>query len=229
MADRPRVFVIVRAYNESTVIQNTLTELLAHGYEVAAVDDGSTDNTWELMCQLPIHRVRHPINLGAGAAFQTVVEFALRQGAEVLVNFDADGQHRVEDIPVLLAPILAGDAEVVLGSRFLRADDAQSIPLIRRIVLQGARLVNFMFTGMWLSDAHNGLRAMTCDAASCLDLRETGFAYATEMLEQIRRHRLRCVECPTHIRYTEYSLGKGQRLSNAFNIFLDLVVGRMVR
>src|SRR5690606_18649447 len=114
-------------------------------------------------------------------------------------------------------------------SRFLRTNDADNIPLVRRFVLQGARLVNFSFTGMWLSDAHNGLRAMTRKAAGCLDLRETGFAYATEMLAQIRRHRLRCVECPTHIRYTEYSLAKGQKLSNALNIFLDLVLGRMLR
>ena len=221
--------MIVRAYNEASVIRETITGLLGLGFQVAVVDDGSTDETWAVMQQLPIHRVRHPINLGPGAAFQTIVEYALRQGADVVVNFDADGQHRVEDIQVLLEPLFAGNADVVLGSRFLRSGDAQSIPLVRRVVLQGARLVNFLFTGMWLSDAHNGLRAMTRHAASCLDLRETGFAYATEMLEQIRHHRLRCVECPTHIRYTEYSLAKGQRLSNALNIFLDLIVGRMVR
>jgi glycosyltransferase involved in cell wall biosynthesis len=229
MADARKIIVMVRAYNEVQMIRQTIAELLRSGYEVAVVDDGSTDGTWNAIQELPVHCVRHPINLGPGAAFQTIIEYALLAGAEVLVNFDADGQHRVEDIEVLLAPILAGDADVALGSRFLRAGDASSIPLVRRAVLQGARLVNFLFTGMWLTDAHNGLRVLTREAAHCLDLRETGFAYATEMLGQIRRHQLRCVECPTHIRYTEYSLGKGQRLSNALNVFLDLVVGRMVR
>jgi hypothetical protein len=96
-------------------------------------------------------------------------------------------------------------------------------------LLKGAVLVNWMLTGLWLSDAHNGARAMNRKAAKAIQLRENGFAHATEILQQVRVHKLRYVECPTHIRYTEYSVSKGQRAWHAFDVFIDLLIKRIFR
>ena len=223
------IFVAVAAYNEGGVIRSVLRPLVAQGYSVVVVDDGSTDNTWRQLKGSGAYRLRHPFNLGQGAALQTAVSYALEQDAQYVVHFDADGQHSPEDLPGLLAPLLAGRADVVLGSRFLRKEDRQAVPFSRRLILKGAVLVNWLLTGLWLTDAHNGARALSRRAAQRIVLRENGFAHATEILQQIRMLGLRFAEAPTRIRYTEYSLKKGQRIWHAFDVFVDLLIKRVLR
>src|SRR5262245_55678276 len=98
MPSNASVFVIVPAFNERQVILSTLQPLIDSNYTVVVVDDGSTDGTWSLLAHLPIYALRHVINRGQGATLQTGMTFALEKGAEIIVHFDADGQHRVEDI-----------------------------------------------------------------------------------------------------------------------------------
>ena len=203
------IFIVVSSYNEAAVIRSTLHPLVDAGYSVVVVDDGSKDQTWKYLKDLNVHRLRHPFNLGQGAALQSAASYALAEGAKYIVHFDADGQHSVEDIPGLLAPLIAGRVDVALGSRFLRREDWEAVPFTRRLLLKGAVAVNWLLTGLWLTDAHNGARAMTRKAAQKNILRENGFAHATEILQQIRALGLRYVECPTRILYTEYSLHKG--------------------
>ncbi len=211
------------------MILSTLQPLIKLNYTVVVVDDGSTDDTWHMLRNLPIYALRHAFNLGQGAALQTGMTFALRHGAEIIVHFDADGQHRVEDIGVLVEPLRRGEADVVLGSRFLRKTDRLAVPLPRRITLRGAVVVNGLTTGMWLSDAHNGFRALTAEAAKNICLRENGFAHATEILSEVRRLQLRYVERPTTINYSDYSKAKGQSIWNAVNIVIDLLLMRVFR
>lgn len=211
------------------MIRATLRPLVAAGYSVVVADDGSRDSTWRQLAGIGVHRLRHPFNLGQGAALQTAVSYALREGAQYIVHFDADGQHSIEDIAGLLAPVIAGRVDVALGSRFLRSEDLQAVPFSRRVLLKGAVVVNWLLTGLWLTDAHNGARAMSRKAAQAILLRENGFAHATEILQQIKAHRLRYVERPTRIRYTEYSLRKGQRFWHAFDVFVDLMLKRIFR
>jgi hypothetical protein len=89
--------------------------------------------------------------------------------------------------------------------------------------------VNYALTGLQLSDAHNGLRAFTRSAAQRLSLRQAGMAHATEIVAQVARHRLKYVEVPVTIRYTAYSLAKGQKLSNSVNILIDLLLKGLLR
>ena len=229
MSVNPAVFVVVPAYNECRVIRDTLQPVLDMGYSVVVVDDASTDDTATALNGLPVHVLRHRINRGAGAATQTGMSFALAQGARYIVHFDADGQHRAQDIPVLLAPLLAGRADVVLGSRFMRRTDRAAVPRARRLLLRGAVIFNGLMTGVWLTDAHNGLRAFTAAAAARIDIRERGFAHGSEILQQIRRGRLRCIEQPTMVSYTAYSMAKGQSPLNAVRIVFDLLVRRILR
>jgi glycosyltransferase involved in cell wall biosynthesis len=222
------VAVIIPVFNEVRQIQHTIAPLLAAGYTVIAVDDHSTDGTEQVLKSLPVHMIRHVINLGQGAALQTGMVYAQRLKVDYLVHFDADGQHRCEDIPGMLEPLIRGEADVVLGSRFLRAEDRAAIPVLRKLLLRLAIRVNYLLTGVKLSDAHNGFRAFTQAAAKGIDLKENRMAHATEILWQLRDNKLRIAEHPVHISYTDYSRQKGQSSLNAFHIFMDLILRKLL-
>jgi len=220
------LLVVVPAYNEGRVIGATVDSLLSAGYRVVVVDDGSSDDTGDVR-RLPVVYLRHPVNLGQGAALQTGMTYALRAGAQIVVHFDADGQHDCRQIESLIAPILEGRADVVLGSRFLRKEDARRVPLKKRLALKGGILISWAMTGMLLSDTHNGFRALSRRALERIQLQENGFAHATEILQRVREGGLRYVEAPTTITYTEYSQLKGQRISGSLDILFDLLVARL--
>jgi polyprenyl-phospho-N-acetylgalactosaminyl synthase len=225
--DRAEVFVAIPAYNEGRVVADTVRSLVPFGYSIVVVDDGSTDDSGEGLRGLPVHYLRHPVNLGQGAALQTGMDYALAHGARYLVHFDADGQHPVESIGSFLEPLRAGECDVVTGSRFLSAADRALVPPMRRLLLRGAVLVSGLSTGLWLTDAHNGFRALTASAASKIRLHENGFAHATEFLDECVRAGLRLREMPVPVRYTEYSLAKGQHSTNGFNILIDIVMRKV--
>jgi glycosyltransferase involved in cell wall biosynthesis len=220
------IYVIVPCFNETGVIRKTLTALLNKGYRVIVVDDGSERNLFLEIADLPVHYLRHEINLGQGAALQTGMDYSMQCGPEIVVHFDADGQHRAEDIPVLVAPIVENMADVALGSRFLSETDAAAVPIVRRLVLKAARLINLLFTGMWLTDAHNGLRVLNRKALAKIKITENRMAHATEIIRLIKTNDLRCCERATHVVYTPYSRKKGQTTLNAVNIFFDLILNR---
>ncbi len=221
------IYVIIPAYNEARVIAETVAAPIQAGYTVVVVDDCSSDETWTILEKLPLIRIRHSVNRGQGAALETGMQYARRSGADIVVHFDADGQHDPEQISAIIAPIQAGIAEVVFGSRFLRRSDLAAVPHSRRVVLKGGRIVSGLATGVWLTDAHNGFRALSSRALHSIRLKVNGFAHATEILDEVRRAGLRYVEVPTTIRYTDYSRAKGQPIINAVNIALDLVIRKL--
>src|ERR1700732_4807314 len=185
-----RVFLVIPAYNEGRVLASTIRSLLPCGYSIVVVDDGSSDDTAAILKGLPAHYLRHPVNLGQGAALQTGMDYALAQGAEYIVHFDADGQHPTEGIPSLLAPLRRGVSDVAVGSRFLDPENVKLIPRGRRMLLRGAVVISGILTHLWLSDAHNGFRALSRAAAKKIRLHENGFAHATEFLDEVRHTKL---------------------------------------
>jgi glycosyltransferase involved in cell wall biosynthesis len=120
MPPRPdQIFVVIAAYNEAKAIADVIADVATTGHRIIVVDDGSADATGAIAAQAGASVITHPINLGQGAALQTGIQFALRQGAEVVVTFDADGQHRAADIAALVEALVRHDADFALGSRFL--------------------------------------------------------------------------------------------------------------
>jgi glycosyltransferase involved in cell wall biosynthesis len=224
---RRTVFVVIAAYNESAAIGKVVRELLPTCPNVVVVDDGSWDDTWREARDAGALVLRHLLNRGQGAALQTGITYALGRGAEVIVTFDADGQHRPEDIPAMVAPIASGAVDICLGSRFL--EHAQAVPLGRRLLLMGAIVFMRLTSGLKLSDAHNGLRAFSRRAAASFDVQLDRMAHASELIDQVRSSGLPYREVPVQIRYTDYSLAKGQRSSAALRVALDYLIGRLLR
>jgi glycosyltransferase involved in cell wall biosynthesis len=171
--------------------------------------------------------VRHPINLGQGAGLQTGIAFALAQGADVVVTFDGDGQHRAQEIERLIGALREQGADFALGSRFLGT--AMRVPKARRVLLKLATWFTRLTTGLQVTDTHNGLRAMTRRGASALALHQNRMAHASEILHQIAESRLKYIEVPVTIDYTAYSLSKGQTLGDALLILTDLFARRLQR
>jgi glycosyltransferase involved in cell wall biosynthesis len=218
---------VIAAYNEAAVIAQVVSTLVQRGNTVLAIDDGSTDETGSIAGAAGAIVVTHPINLGQGAALQTGIEFALRNGADYIITFDADGQHRASDIDALIEGLLKNKADFALGSRFRGVSVA--MPLSRRLLLRAATRFTCATTGLQLTDTHNGLRAMTRRGASRIALRQNRMAHASELLHQIGRSGLRYVEVPVTIEYSRYSLAKGQRLADSVKILVDLSAQRLYR
>jgi glycosyltransferase involved in cell wall biosynthesis len=220
------IWVVIAAYNEGAMIGGVVATLRRAGYHVVVVDDGSRDGTAAAARVSGAVTLRHAVNRGQGAALQTGLRYALAAGAGVLVTFDADGQHQAEDITNLVEPIRSGRAEVVLGSRFL--EPAAGVPVARRLLLRGAVAFTGLFSGVRLTDAHNGLRAFSRRAAERIDLQLDRMAHASELIDQVVRMRLPVVEVPVHVRYTRYSMDKGQRAGHAARIAWDYLFDKIL-
>jgi glycosyltransferase involved in cell wall biosynthesis len=226
----PPVWIVVPAFNEARVIGQVIKGLRAKYPDIAVVDDGSRDETASAAASAGATVLRHAINRGQGAAIATGVRYALLRGADLVVTFDADGQHSVDDIAALLAPLVAGEADVALGSRFLGGAAArETMPKKRALLLRAAVLFTRVTTGLQLTDAHNGLRAFTRRAAAVIRWRADRMAHASEIPSEIRRHRLRFVEVPVTITYTDYSLAKGQRGLDAIRVLIEYLFGLVAR
>lgn len=221
------VWLVVPAYNEQATIQQVVSGLLRFCWNVAVVDDCSSDSTSIRARAAGAHVLRHPINLGQGASLQTGIDFALQNGASHIVSFDADLQHRPEDVQLLLSALTETSADFALGSRFL--GKANNIDFARELLLKAAVLFTRLTTGLEVTDVHNGLRAMTRRGACTMRIRQNRMAHASEILQQIAKSGLPYVEVPVTVDYTSYSKAKGQRLSNSINIVLELLTGALQR
>lgn len=215
------------AYNEASTIAAALADVRSLVPRIIVVDDGSHDATAERALAAGATVLSHSVNLGQGAALKTGICYALARGAEYIFTFDADGQHDAAALLALAAALQSTNADVALGSRTLGR--THGMPLSRRILLKLALIFTWLHAGLRLSDTHNGLRLLTRLAATRIEISQPRMAYASEMLAQIRKLGLRWTEAPVTVRYTDYSLGKGQRNSAAFGILLELLYGNLIR
>ncbi|OBB64645.1 glycosyltransferase family 2 protein [Mycobacterium sp. 852014-50255_SCH5639931] len=223
-------WIVIPAFNEATVIGEVVADVRAIFDSVVCVDDGSTDGTGEVARQAGAHLVRHPINLGQGAAIQTGVEYARKQpGAQVFATFDGDGQHRVKDLAAMVDRLCADDVDVVIGTRF-GAPGGTRPPFVKRLVLQTAARLSRRGRRLGLTDTNNGLRVFNKKVADGLDITMSGMSHANEFIMLIAENHWRVVEQPVEVLYTDYSKSKGQPLLNGVNIIFDgFLRGRIPR
>ncbi len=216
-------WVLIPLYNEEKVIREVVSELLQSFSHVLCVDDGSSDDSARVASEAGARVLRHPINLGQGAALQTGFSYLLSSStATHVITFDGDGQHRLVDALEMLDLARRKRLSIVFGSRFL---DKRTKPgFRRRAILKVAVILTRTITGLRLTDAHNGLRVLSREALGHIRLQQNGMSHATEIVHQLALAKLSWVEYPVEIRYTEYSRSKGQSLWNSVNILIDLMV-----
>ncbi len=222
------VWIVVPAFNEATVIGDVIADVRSVFGHVVCVDDGSGDDTGAAALRAGAHVVRHPVNLGQGAAIQTGVEYARGQpGAAVFATFDADGQHRVKDVIRMIDRLATDDVDLVIGTRFAETGAVSRTPPLKRLVLRAAAFLSPRSRKLGLTDAHNGLRVFNKTVADALNITMSGMSHASEFIAMAYENRWRVAEEPVEILYTDYSKSKGQPLLNGVNIIFDgLLRGR---
>lgn len=222
---RKALLIVIPAFNESQLIAKVLKSLpkqldgITH-IDKILIDDGSTDNTANIASKYKIYIARHVINRGAGAATKTGISFARAGNYDVLVTFDADGQHSPDDIQKIIEPILRGESDLVVGSRL---KDSQKMPTDRWILNWLANLATLIFFGVFTTDSQSGLKAFSKKAINLIDIKSDRMEFSSEILLEAKRNHLKILEVPTKAIYTNYSLEKGQKNTNAIPIFLRIL------
>lgn len=215
-----KIFCVIPAYNEAKNIAAVLRELKPLVDNIAVVDDGSADQTYELAKANGVMALKHLINRGQGAALRTGTEYALANGAEAIVHFDADGQFSAADIKKVLAPVLAGQAEVVFGSRFLDRHGPKMPFLKRYLIMPLARAVNKIFFRVDLTDPQSGFRALSRRAAEKISWQQDRMAHCSEIMLAVKKQALTVAEVPITVVYRRF----GQNLFDGVKILKDLLI-----
>ena len=201
------IFIVIAAYNEEKNLSSVVKGLKKAGYSnIVVVDDGSKDSTFDVAEKAGAIVLQHSINRGQGASLKTGIDYALLHGAGIIVTFDADGQHRVEDLPAMIKPVAKGKYDITVGSRFLKRT---KVPFMRKLLLKGSIMTVRLFYGIKMSDAHNGFRAMSRKAAEKIEITCDRMAHASEIVEEIHKKNLRYKEIPVTILYTQNTLKRG--------------------
>ena len=218
--------LIIPVYNEGQVIREVVKKASLKYKNIVCVNDGSKDNSAGEIAKTSAFLVSHPINMGQGAALQTGIEFARQiKGVKYFVTYDADGQHRLEDVDMMLETIRKTPTDFVLGSRFLGS--TVNMPKLKRYLLRAAVRFSNVTSGVYLTDTHNGLRVFNKKVADKIQITMPDMAHASEILEIIAKNKYSYQEVPVVIEYTDYSRGKGQTMINAINIAFDTLLRKV--
>lgn len=223
MESGKKIFCVIPAYNEAATIKDVVKNVKQIVNDVVVVDDGSRDGTSRLAKASGAIVLRHAINRGQGAALQTGTDYAFLRGADVVVHFDADGQFIPEEINKMIGSILTGEADIVLGSRFLGIKS--NLPWLKeKVIFPLARFFSRNILRLNLTDPQNGFRAMNRSAGERIKIENDGMAHCSEILVKIKRSNLRYKEVPITVIYREFGLS----LFGGFKILKDLFLGLLI-
>jgi glycosyltransferase involved in cell wall biosynthesis len=226
--EKSSIVFVIPAFNECGVIFQTIQPIVHAGYRVICVDDGSADDTAKLAHDAGAHVVRHLINAGQGASLQTGFQFILQLTKEFskvdyVVTFDADGQHTLADLETFISAFENDpDLVIVLGSRFLASNFLGSH--LKSFVLKTMAYISKYTLGIKLTDRHNGFRVIRKNKLAVFQINSPGYEHADEFIHLISKHNLKYREVATDVRYTEYSLAKGQPIINGVKILFDRLI-----
>lgn len=224
------LYVIIPAFNEETSIGSVILSLKRSGYDnILVINDGSTDKTERIALESGASVLSHLINRGQGAALRTGIEY-LRENydPDIIVTFDADGQHCPEYINTLVYPLLVNDFDIVLGSRFIDKNNQSNIPFLRKIILKAGIIFTNTLSNINLTDTHNGFRALGRKAIDSIQISQRGMEHASEIIEEIKKKKLKYTEVPVQITYSEYSRCKGQKNYNFIKLGLKVILKKII-
>lgn len=226
---------LIRAWNEEYSIWKVIDEIIWAWYKkILIVNDGSTDNTFDIVNNKIsqyndsfIIQISHLVNRWGWCANKTWFEF-IKKYFEILdvdrvVTYDADWQMNIKDMLNFENVLNNWKYDILLGSRFVKWASVLNIPLFRRIVLFGSKIVTYVFGGIWVSDPHNWYRLISVNTIKNLKIYSDWMTYSSEIIDEIKRLKLKFNEVPVNIVYTEYSLSKWQKNSNAFKILAEII------
>ena len=219
-----KITIGIPAYNEEKNIKNIIIELKKTYDSIIVCDDGSTDSTYEIIKKMNVNVIKHEKNLGYGAAINSIFKESVNIESDVLVTFDADGQHRIEDIGRLIEPILDNSSDIVIGSRFL--DDKTTIPSYRKFGIKIITQVTNASIKKKLTDSQSGLRAYNKNVLEEIAPSELGMGISTEILIKASSKGLRIIEVPIKIIKVEKQIelieGEKSISINKSNVSLDI-------
>jgi dolichol-phosphate mannosyltransferase len=199
----PNILVAIPCYNEADFIADVVNQSRSHADHVVVVDDGSTDDTTQAAQAAGALVVRHPTNMGPGAAARTCLQVGRAVDAEILVTLDGDGQHNPQEIPEVAVPLQKDEADLVIGSRFLGKDN--NVARYRKF---GIDVITFLYnfgSREYITDSQSCFRAYGKKSLDVMKIREDGFGFSVETLVQARRAGLRIREASISCLYHEQS------------------------
>jgi len=218
-SDAPmRIIAGLPMYNEEETIGTIVTKVLDYVDEVVCVDDGSSDSSARIAesCGAIVHR--HRVNRGYGGALKSLFAKAREMNADALIILDSDGQHEPSDIPKLLKPILDGEAEFVIGSRFVAGGGSEDMPAYRRLGIKVITAASNLSSDLEIQDTQSGFRAFSKLAIERLRFDSEGMELSLEMLEDAHEKDLTIQEIPTVIRYDVPKGSNFTALSHGFTV-----------
>ena len=189
----------IPAYNEEKNIAKIIVQLKKVADQILVCDDGSTDSTSEIAESLGAIVIKHPKNLGYGSAIRSIFLKSREINAEVLVTIDADGQHKIEDVKKVIKPIVDGQADISIGSRFLEEGD--NAPKYRKLGINIITKVTNSSLSEKITDAQSGFRAYNNKVLQSLTPSDSGMGISTEILIKSSNLGLKIAEVPTEIQY----------------------------
>jgi len=221
-----KIWIVIPAYNEEKKIGEVVRKLKKTGFNVIVVDDGSKDKTGKIARKNGARVYTHIINRGLGGALNTGISATIMNNADVIITCDADGQHSIEDIKKIAEEIEKGNADVVIGSRLV---DSNGMPLSRKIGNLGLNVITWILFGAYFSDTQSGLRAFSRAAAEKIKIKTNRMEVSSEIINEIKRNKLKLKEVPIKAIYTDYSLKKGQKNINGIRIVYKLLIKRLMK
>lgn len=218
------IIAALPAYNEEIAIGSVVLRAKHHADRVVVIDDGSSDAT-ALVAELAgADVVRHESNKGYGGSLQSCFNMAKELDCDVLVILDADGQHNPDDIPSLIVPILDGEADISIGSRFVNCEDVSSdIPAYRKVGMKILDTATNAGSGISVSDSQSGFRAYSKKAIHAIKINNIGMSAGSEILMQTKANDLTIAEVPIGCRYDVEKASSEHPLKHGVRVLMSII------
>lgn len=215
------VYIVIPAMNEERFIEGLLQSLVELNFQnLIVVNDNSSDSTASIANKFEETIVlNHIINLGAGGATQTGIDYALSRGAKIVCTIDADHQHNPNDLIPLIECLETKNVDLVIGSRFMKKN---KIPVTRIFFNFVGNIINFFMTGLVITDSQSGLKVMSRRFAESLTISFNGFEFCIEIIKNAQITKSKIYEYPIDVKYTKETMDKGQNIFSGFNMLAKL-------